>query len=676
MSTASEPVGTLDVALAHAARLLETQPQLASEQASEILKAVPGHPPARLILGIARRIVGEFAAALEVLEPLAREQSRWSAAQLELGIALGDAGRGSEAIAALRRATELQPDLPNAWRLLADHLDASGDAPGADQARARFIRAANRDPRLMSAAAALVENKLPVAEALLREHLKVHATDVAALRMLGEVAARLRRYPDAEALLERCLELAPSFDAARHNYAVVLLRQTKATEALAEIERLLAKEPRNPGYRNLKAAILAHLGDYSESIEVYEAVLKEYPDQPKVWLSYGHALKTARRQDDSIAAYRQGIALEPGLGEAYWSLANLKTFQFGDADIAAMRAALGRDDLEPEDRLHFEFALGKALEDREAFGDAFAHYEAGSAIRRRLTPYDADETSGYVRRCKALYTSEFFAARAGAGAATADPIFIVGMPRAGSTLLEQILASHPLVEGTMELPDIGRIARDLAGPRPKDDQRRYPGVVADLDPARLRALGEQYLVDTRVQRKSAAPYFIDKMPNNWLQVGLIHLILPNARIIDARRHPLGCCFSNFKQHFARGQSFSYSLDGVGRYYRDYVELLAHFDAVLPGRVHRVFYERMIDDTEAEVRRVLDYCGLPFDERCLRFYENDRAVRTASSEQVRQPIYREGVDHWKHFEPWLGPLTAALGPVLDRYPEVPVFSESV
>ncbi len=676
MSTASEPVGTLDVALAHAARLLETQPQLASEQAGEILKAVPGHPPARLIQGIARRIAGEPGAALEVLEPLAREQPRWAAAQLELGIALGESGRADEAIAALQRATELKSDLPDAWRRLADCLDANGDSVGADAARARFIKSANRDPRLMSAAAALVDNRIPEAEALLRQHLLQHETDVAALRMLAEVAARLRRYPDSQALLERCLALAPSFDAARHNYAVVLFRQTKADEALPQIKRLLAKEPRNPSYRNLKAAILAHLGDYSESLEVYEAVLKEYPEQPKVWLSYGHALKTARRQGESIAAYRRGIALQPGLGEAYWSLANLKTFEFSESDVAAMRAALRRDDLDPEDRLHFDFALGKALEDRGSYADAFAHYEAGSAIRRQLTPYDADETSAYVRRFKALYTREFFAARAAAGSPAADPIFVIGMPRAGSTLLEQILSSHPLVEGTMELPDIGRIARDLAGDRPKDDERRYPGVVAGLDGERLRALGEQYLEQTRIQRKTDAPYFIDKMPNNWLQVALIHLILPNSKIIDARRHPLGCCFSNFKQHFARGQSFSYSLDGVGRYYRDYVEVMAHMDAVLPGRVHRVCYERMIDDTEAEVRRLLAYCGLPFDERCLKFYENERAVRTASSEQVRRPIYREGVDHWKHFEPWLGPLKAALGPVLDLYPQVPVFLESV
>ena len=529
----------------------------------------------------------------------------------------------------------------------------------------------------MAAAAALVENKLPHAEALLRAHLKQHETDVAALRMLAEVAARLRRYPDAQLLLERCLELAPSFDAARHNYALVLFRQTHAAEALPQIERLLAKEPRNPSYRNMKAAVLAHLGDYSESLEVYEAVLKEYPEQPKVWLSYGHALKTAGRQDEGIVAYRRGIALLPALGEAYWSLANLKTFRFSDADVAAMRAALGRDDLAAEDRLHFQFALGKALEDRAAFEESFAHYETGSAIRRTLSPYEADETSGYVRRSKALLTREFFTERVGAGSPAPDPIFIVGLPRAGSTLIEQILASHPQVEGTMELPDIGRIARELAGRGPRDsDDARYPGIVASLTCEQLRTLGEQYLAQTRVQRKTVAPFFIDKMPNNIMHVGLIHLILPNAKIIDARRHPLGCCFSNFKQHFARGQSFSYALDDVGRYYRDYVELMAHFDAVLPGRVYRVYYERIIDDTEAEVRRLLDYCGLPFDARCLKFYETERAVRTASSEQVRRPIYREGIDHWKHYEPWLGPLKAALGPVLDRYPAVPDFAESV
>ena len=670
MSTASEPVGTLDVALAHAARLLRTQPTLALEQANEILKAVPGHPQARLLQGAARRLSGDLTGALAALESLAREQPRSAATLLELGAALGDGGRGGEAITALRRAVELKPDLPDGWRLLADQLDANGDERGADQARAQFIRTANRDPRLMAAAAALVDNNLAEAEALLRAHLQAHDTDVAALRMLAEVAGRLRRYRDAQTLLERCLVLAPSFTAARHNYAIVLFRQLKLAAALPEVERLLAQEPRNPSYRNLKAAILANLGDYAESIEVYEAVLKEFPDQSKAWMSLGHAYKTSRRIDDSIAAYRKAIEREPTLGEAWWSLANLKTFRFEEADVDAMRRALARDDLDPDSRLHFEYALAKALEDAARYEESFAHYAAGASIRRRRTPYDPDEASAFVRRSRAVYTRELFAARAGAGAEAPDPIFVVGLPRAGSTLVEQILASHSQVEGTMELPDIPALARELDARQARDEQPRYPQVVAELEPAQLRSLGERYLAQTRIQRKTPAPYLIDKMPNNFQHVGLIHLILPNAKIIDARRHPLGCCLSGFKQHFARGQSFSYSLDDIGRYYRDYVALMAHFDAVLPGRVHRVVYERMIEDTETEVRRLLEYCGLPFEDRCLRFYENERAVRTPSSEQVRQPIYREAVDHWKHYEPWLGPLKQALGAVLDLYPAVP------
>jgi predicted Zn-dependent protease len=675
LNSASETVGTLDVAVAHAARLLEKNPTLAAEQADEILKSVPGHPYARLILGTAKRLAGRTQAALEVLEPLAREQPHSAPTHLELGIALGEAGRGGAAVAALRRAVHLKPDSLDAWRLLADQLDSQGDANGADQARACHIKAATKDPRLLEAAAALVANNLPIAEARLRAHLQEHPSDVAALRMLAEVAARLRRYADARTLLERCLDLAPSFDAARYNYAIVLNRQAAGAMALPQIERLLAKEPRNPGYRNLQAAILANLGDFAASIDVYEAVLKEFPRQPKIWMSYGHALKTARRNPDSIGAYRRAIAMQPTLGEAYWSLANLKTFRFSAQDELEIRKALSRSDLSDEDRLHFEFSLGKALEDEASFEESFVHYAAGNAIRRKQHPYSADENSAYVRGSKALYTAEFFAARAGNGARAADPIFIVGLPRAGSTLIEQILASHSLVEGTMELPDIPQIARELAGREARDEDLRFVQAVAALNPEQRLALGERYLAGTRIQRKSDAPFFIDKMPNNCLYVGLIHLILPNAKIIDARRHPLGCCFSAFKQHFARGQNFSYGLEDIGRYYRDYVELMAHMDAVLPGRVHRVFYESMIENTETEVRRLLEYCGLPFEEQCLRFYENERAVRTASSEQVRQPIFREGMDHWRHYDTWLGPLKQALRPVLESYPAVPSFAPS-
>lgn len=671
--SASEPVGTLEVALAHTQRLLTSDPRLAAEQASEILRAVPNHPVATLLLGAAQRSNGDAAAAVATLEPLSRSQPNWAQAHYELGLALGAERKGEAAVAALRRSVKLKTDQPDAWRALGDHLTATGDVEGADDAYAHHIRYSTRDPRLMEAAAHLCENRIAPAEALLRAHLKQHPTDVAAMRMLAEVAARLGRYADAEALLSRALELAPSFIPARHNYAFVLHRAGKSAEALVEIDRLLAQDPRNPGYRNLKAAVLARVGDVEQSIELYEAVTREYPNHPKVWMSFGHALKTAGRQEQCVNAYRRSLELAPQLGEAWWSLANLKTVRFTQADLDSMQAQLARNELTLEDRYHFHFALGKAFEDARQFDTSFEHYAKGNALRREIVAYDAQENAAHVRRSKALFTRRFFEARAGSGCQAADPIFIVGLPRSGSTLLEQILASHPLVEGTQELPDVIAIARELGGKKTRSESTKYPEGVATLSKDALSALGERYLQQTRIQRKTSAPFFIDKMPNNWAHIGLIHLILPNAKIIDARRHPLGCCFSGFKQHFARGQHFTYGLEDIGRYYGDYVELLAHIDAVLPGRVHRVIYETLIENTEAEVRRLLKYCGLPFDERCLRFHENDRAVRTASSEQVRQPIFRDGVDHWRHYEPWLGPLKDALGHVLDAYPSVPRFA---
>lgn len=672
MSSASEPVGTLDVALANTTRLLETDPALAAVQSAEILKVVPDHPQALLLMGTARRLCGDAKAALGILESLSKAQPNSAATHFELGLALGAVGLGDAAVSALRRALQLKPDLPAAWLALGDHLTVIGDVAGADAAYALHIRHSTRDPRLLEPAVALCENRIATAEALLRQYLKQFPTDVAAIRMLAEVAARLGRYGDAEKLLARCLELAPGFAAARHNHAVVLLRQNRAEEALREIDQLLVIEPRNPSYRNLKGAILGRIGEYDKSIEIYAGVLAEYPYQPKVWMSYGHALKTAGRQDDSINAYRKSIELGPGFGEAYWSLANLKTLRFTRDDIQAMKSQLDRPELSEEDRFHFHFALGKALEDTGEFADSFRHYAEGNRLRRKMIRYDAAETSEHVRRSKALFSSEFCAGKAGFGSDARDPIFIVGLPRSGSTLLEQILSSHSSVEGTMELPDIMALARVLGEKKTRSQTSKYPEVLAALDTEELRALGQQYLDQTRVQRKTDAPFFIDKMPNNFLHIGLIHLALPRARIIDARRHPLGCCFSVFKQHFARGQNFSYSLDDIGRYYRDYVELMAHFDAVLPGRIHRVFYEAMIDDTEAQVRRLLAYCGLPFEERCLHFYETARAVRTASSEQVRSPIYREGTYHWRNYEPWLAPLKEVLGSVLESYPAVPAF----
>jgi tetratricopeptide (TPR) repeat protein len=673
----AETAGTLDIALAHAARLLETdQPALAIEQAGEILKTVPGHPVATRLLGLARRAAGDFQAAVDTLEALCRSQPKWAEAHFDLGLAYGVAGQGDAAVVALRRAVQLKPDFADAWRSLGDYLAAIGDTTGSDGAYLQQVRASTKDPRLRKAAAALYQNEVPSAEALLREHLKQHPTDVAAIRMLAEVAARLERYTDAENLLVRCLELAPSFTPARRNYATVLQRQNRHQEALEQVERLLRRDPGDPGVRNLKAAILGGIGRYDESIGLYATVLAEFPNQSRVWLNYGHALKTVGRPQESVDAYRESLRLEAGLGAAYWSLANLKTFRFTPNDVVAMRSQLKRTDLSDEDRLHLEFALGKALEDSGDFAESFEHYVTANRLRRAGHSYSAERTSARVRRSKTLFTEEFFAERRGFGSPAKDPIFIVGLPRAGSTLLEQILSSHSLVEGTMELPDLLAIAARLMQRAADDPTQRYPRMLSSLSAGDCRALGQEYLERTRIQRHSDAPFFIDKMPNNWAHVGLIQLILPNARIIDARRHPLGCCFSGFKQHFARGQMFSYSLEDLGRYYFDYVDLMAHFDAALPRRVHRVFYEQMIDNAETEIRRLLDYCGLPFEESCLRHYENDRAVRTASSEQVRKPIFRDAIDHWRHYEPWLGPLQAALGPVLAAYPGVPEFAGTV
>ncbi len=669
MNSSGEATGGLGAALANAERLLATDPELAAEQASEILVAVPGQPLAVLLLGIAHRLAGRTQRSLEVLDALAGSQQQWAPAHFELGQSLAAAGKGEEAIIALRRAVELKPDFAEAWRVLAAHLEAIGDHAGASAAFARHLQHSAREPRLLEAGAALCEDRVAEAEALLRGYLKEHPTDVAAIRMLAEVALRLGRNQDAETLLTRCLELAPGFTPARYNRAIALHRLGRAAEARTDVERVLLADPRNPAFRNLHAAILGRIGEFEQALEVYAGVLSEYPNQAKAWMSYGHALKAAGRSEECVAAYRRCIELQPGFGEAWWSLANLKTHRFTDGERATMREQLAREDLGVEDRLHFEFTLGKAEEDAGHHAVSFKHYEAGNGLRRSMVRHDPDDYTRHLEHSRQVLTREFMASRRDCGDPAADPILVLGLPRAGSTLIEQILASHPQVEGTMELPDVIAIARSLGGTG-VGSQGSYLDRLAELEPAEFIALGRRYLEGTRIQRKTDAPFFVDKMPNNFLHVGLIHLMLPNARIIDARRHPMACCFSNYKQHFARGQLFTYDLAGIGRYYRDYVELMAHFDEVLPGRVHRVFYERMVEDTEAEVRRLLDHCGLPFDEACLRFHENERAVRTASSEQVRQPIYREGLEQWRHYEDFLGPLREALGPILETYPTVP------
>ena len=668
--TASEPLGSLKEATKRTAQLLDVDPLLAAEQAQEILKAIPNHPPAMFLLASARRRSGNPQAALEILEPLLNAQHKWAAAHFEYGASLGLVGRGDEAIEALLKAVQYQPEHPEAWRVLADHLMATGDTEGADTAYARHIQCSTRDPLLQEAAAAMVKKDIPIAERLLKRHLKQVPTDVPAIRMLAEVASRCGRGDEAEKLLVRCLELVPSFAAARYNLAMLLHRRNDSPSALVQIEQCLKADSENPRYRNMCAVILSRVGEYERSSEMYARLLAEYPANPKVWLSYGHVLKTEGRQDECIDAYRTSIDRNPAFGDAYWSLANLKTFRFTEADLSAMDEQLADPELVDENQWHFHFALGKAYEDAKEYARSFEHYAKGNALYRAHKGYAAESNTIRIQRLIKNFSREFYSERRGLGCDAPDPIFIVGMPRSGSTLLEQMLSCHSSIEGTMELPDMINMALELRGQAETDDVAVHAEVLASKSAAELQALGEQYIERTRAFRKTDRPLFIDKMPNNFLHVGMIHLLLPNAKIIDARRHPLGCCFSNFKQYYARGQIFSYSLSDMGRFYYDYVDLMAHFDEILPGRVHRVFYEDTVADTETVVREMLEYCGLEYEAECLRFFESDRPVRTASSEQVRQPIYSEGVEQWQHYEEWLDPLKEALGEVLDAYPAVP------
>ena len=563
-----------------------------------------------------------------------------------------------------RQALAQRPQSPPALRLLGLGLRAMDQVDEAADIEQRALKAATQDAVLLRAGHALVENHLHEAEPLLKDRLKRDPCDYSAMRMLAELAARIGRLQDSENLLRRALELAPSFQAARSNLATILYKQNRAAEALEQLDLLATEGEVADAHRNLRAAALGRVGGYEEAIALYRDVLERHPAQPKIWMSLAHLLKTVGEQDEAIAAYRHAITLAPNLGEVWWSLANLKTVDFAEADIAAMEAALDDAALGVDDLLHLHFALGKAHEDRRDADRAWHHYAGGNAIRSAQLGHEPGRTTSLVDRSIALMSPQFFAERDGKGCTARDPIFILGMPRAGSTLLEQILASHSQVEGTMELPDIIALARQVA------EGGSYPGALCELDAVALKSLGQEYLDRTRIQRSDGTPFFIDKMPNNWVHAGFIRLILPKAKIIDARRHPLDCGFSNFKQHFARGQAFSYDLSHIGRFYADYVRIMAHLDKVQPGRIHRVIHERLVEDPETEVRALLAYCGLEWEEACLRFHETRRPVRTASSEQVRRPLSRAGFDRWKPFEQWLDPLKEALGPALHHWDDAP------
>ena len=539
MAEQGEKLGTLATALAQGERLLGRDAALAETQAREILKVVPDNPDAVRLLAAALRTQGNIEAARDAIEPVAINHRTHPRLQFEMAMVLAEQGDDDAAIKALRRAVRHDRNMADAWLALADRLRLKGDAKGSDEAYAEQIRASTRDPQLLTAAAALCENKLAIAERLLRAHLKEQPTDVAAIRMLAETGSRLGQYADAEKLLARCIELAPGFAPARHNYAVVLHRQGKFGDALVETELLLADEPNDPNYRALQAALLGRIGDFTRAISAYEILLARYPNQARGWLSFGHALRAVGRQAESVDAYRRSIALVPSFGEAYWSLANLKTFRFEPSEIAAMRTQLAHSDLAAEDRLHLNFALAKALEDQGDFSESFENYAKANAIRRRATGYNPDLVAENVARAKALFTRSFMAAHNDVGSDAPDPIFIVGLPRSGSTPVEQILSSHSAIEGTMELSDIIAMAQRLGGRQKRAERSAYPDVLAEIPREEFAALGNEYIERTRIQRHTSRAYFIDKMPNNFMHVGFIHLILPRSE--DHRRQASSAC---------------------------------------------------------------------------------------------------------------------------------------
>ena len=623
------------------------------------------YPENRDVLILAARSLRQSAQiddALAVLDRLAALHPQFSRVHEETGlchVALKDAPR---AVAALLRGVHLNPALPMSWRMLHGLYRLTGDATGAAAAAAHVATLQALPPEVVTATTLFFDGDLLAAEELVRAYLLEHGDHPEAMRLLAKIGVARDVLDDAELLFAAMLALAPDHRRARYEYADCLLKRQKYAAARDEVARLLADDPDNADYLALRATAAVGLGDQATAIGLYRRLLVMTPGASEVQLWLGHALKTVGRLDEAVAAYRAAADLRPDFGDAYWSLANLKTYRFTDDEMARMRAAEAAPQTAPVDRYHLCFALGKALEDRRDFAGSWSYYARGNALKRAESSYLADVLETNTALQIATCIPAFFAARAGWGDPRPDPIFVVGLPRSGSTLIEQILASHSQVDGTQELADIQAIVHELHGREIDFAAPRYPGALTGLSAADCAALGARYLADTRVYRTDR-PFFVDKMPNNFRHIGLIHLILPNARIIDARRAPMACCFSNLKQLFAQGQEFTYSIDDIVRYYRTYVELMAHWDTALPGRVLRVRHEDVIADLDGSVRRILGHCGLEFEAACVAFHENRRSVRTPSAEQVRRPIYRDGLDQFENYAPWLEQLKTALGDVV-------------
>ena len=637
----------------------------AAAAAQALAATVPANRDVLYLRALAQRQLGEIPAALATLSTLEQLHPRFSRLHQERGHCYVVLKQAPEAIAAFLHAVHMNAALPASWSMLAGLYRMTGQAADAATAAAHVATLKRLPPEVVTATALFADGDLAAAEQLVRAYLVQHGHEIEAMRLLARIGIERDVLDDAQLLLEGALDLAPDYHAARFDYAQVLVKRHLYAAAQEQAQKLLVADPSDRNYRTLLAMTHVGLGRHEQAMQLYRELLAGAAQPAELHLSIAHSLKTLGRREEAIVAYRDAARARAAFGDAYWSLANLKTYRFEDDELAQMRAAEAAASTPGVDRYHLCFALGKALEDRAQYQESFAYYARGNALKRADSGYRPEvielNTHLQIEVCR----RELFERNQDTGAAVPDPILIVGLPRSGSTLIEQILASHSAVEGTHELADIPRMVVELQGREWSFENPRYPAVLAQLQAQDFRRLGEKYLNDTRVYR-SAKARFIDKMPNNFRHIGLIHLMLPQAKIIDARREPMACCFSNFKQLFAHGQEFSYSIADIARYYRTYLELMRHWDTVLPGRVLRVQHEELVDDLEGNVRRILDYCGLPFEPACVEFHKTERSVRTASSEQVRQPLFREGLDQWRHYEPWLGPLRAALGDALSSY----------
>jgi tetratricopeptide (TPR) repeat protein len=640
--------------------------------AETLAVANPHNRDALYLIAANRRCLNQITEALATLQQLEQQYPRFSLLYQERGYCYVTRHDAVRAIVAFTQAVNLNPALTASWTMLERLYRIRDDINGAAMAAEQVSILEQLPPEVVRAGSLFSDGELSAAENILRPYLRNAGHHPEALRLLARIEQQYSAFDDAEQLLEGALKLTPNYRAARFDYIHVLLDQQKYLQAREVIGAMLRVDPGSSDLLLLDAAAYAGLGKLEEAIELYRKLLAESAELCEWHVALGHALKSMGRQKEAIESYLKAASIRPSFGAAYWSLANLKTYRFSEKEIGQMRGEEATSVIDPVDRYHLCFALGKAYEDLNEYWESWQFYERGNAFKRTESGYRPEIAEANTRKQIEVCSAEFFAARAGFGVLAPDPIFIVGLPRSGSTLAEQILASHSQVDGTQELPDIPRIVRglnrkNLEGARPDPNNPRYPGMLTDLSRGDLCQLGQTYIIGTRAYRGNK-PFFIDKMPNNFRHIGLIHLMLPNAKIIDVRREPMACCLSNLKQLFASGQEFTYSIEDIARYYRNYLELMRHWDAVLPGCVLRISYEDVVKDLEKNVRRILEFCGLEFEPACVEFYKSVRSVYTASSEQVRQPIFREGLSQWRNYEPWLGPLKLALGDALSQYRE--------